>query len=78
MFRGDARQGPHSDLIRCKNRGTPSGVYRLENLLPWFRAQCGSQAAFNFDSMGGAWIVLMFFGTLGYPVCQLAPSIDRR
>ena len=39
---------------------------------PWFRAKCGSQAAFNFDSMGGAWIVLMFFGTLGYPVCQLA------
>ena len=37
---------------------------------PWFRARCGAEAAFNFDSMGGRWIVLMFFGALSHPICK--------
>ncbi len=32
---------------------------------PWFAARTDATPRFNFDTVGGRWVVLLFFGTLG-------------
>ena len=39
---------------------------------PWFSARCGTNASFNFDTMGGFWIVFMLFGSLAHAETQRA------
>ncbi|WP_158914925.1 2OG-Fe(II) oxygenase [Caulobacter sp. S45] len=39
---------------------------------PWFCAPCDDIPAFTFDSVGGHWVLLMFFGGLGHEVIRNA------
>jgi peroxiredoxin/predicted 2-oxoglutarate/Fe(II)-dependent dioxygenase YbiX len=57
---------------------TPAVAFAPERLpgfgepAPFFRAPTDTNPAFAFESLGGTWIVLMFFGSLGVPAARQA------
>ena len=59
---------------------TPAVAFAPERLpgfgepAPFFRAPTDTNPAFAFESLGGTWIVLMFFGSLGVPAARAPGS----
>ena len=51
-----------------------SRIPQLGEVVPWFVASCDDIPAFAFDSIGGRWVVLMFFGSLHIDSAQIALS----